>query len=408
MHVSAQSCIVQAFSSGCALLTLCLQLSALPRPFMSMTALQVMESHMKDALRQEIQDVTSQEILAAADQANLLSAMMCRSAGALDKPAPSNPGQGSTGPSTPSAPPREAEVATTPGPEPEPMETQRDKRAAESANPAGKGNGDQEKWPKPFAKGNARSSGPCLDWPNRQERSDRHWRSDSDNDRDKDKAILNLCLSMGRFGINRSQDNYVMFAQCQGMLSMVPELYVAAEAWKTMKKETPALLTLPLRAWLLKHWVDRMPKRVEMIMTSEETIQQAKDMLILDEQCNVPYLEWNRTTRALQVKRDRDPMTLTQVLELLKTMQTLVIQPMTVMRFHATRELCQDMKAEVVPLLLQVGSRTAEGHQLWNSPQRLCHSAACRVTAVSLRGGRMGRSALGVAVQKLVEDMYGA
>ena len=158
MHVSAQSCIVQAFSSGCALLTLCLQLSALPRPFMSMTALQVMESHMKDALRQEIQDVTSQEILAAADQANLLSAMMCRSAGALDKPAPSNPGQGSTGPSTPSAPPREAEVATTPGPEPEPMETQRDKRAAESANPAGKGNGDQEKWPKPFAKGNARTS----------------------------------------------------------------------------------------------------------------------------------------------------------------------------------------------------------------------------------------------------------
>ena len=175
-----------------------------------------------------------------------------------------------------------------------------------------------------------------------------------------------------------------------------------------MKKETPALLTLPLRAWLLKHWVDLMHERVEMIMTSEETIQQAKDMLILDEQCNVPYLEWNRTTRALQVKRDRDPMTLTQVLELLKTMQTLVIQPMTVMRFHATRELCQEMKAEVVPLLLQVGSRTAEGHQLWNSLQRLCHSAACRVTAVSLRGDRMGRSALGVAVQKLVENMYGA
>ncbi|CAE7380059.1 unnamed protein product, partial [Symbiodinium microadriaticum] len=273
----------------------------------------VMESHMKDALHQEIQDVANQEILAAADQANLLSAMMRRSEGALGKPAPSDPGQGSTGPSTPSAPPREAEAATTAGPEPVPME----------------------------------------------ERSDRHWRSDSDRprDQDRDKAILNLCMSMGRlllrhedqFGINRSQDNYVMFAQCQGMLSMVPELYVAAEAWKTMKKETPALLTLPLRAWLLKHWVDLMLKRVEMIMTSEETVQQAKDMLILDEQCNIPYLEWNRTTRALQVKRDRDPMTLTQVLELLKTMQHLVIQPMTVMRFHATRELCQEMKSEVVP-----------------------------------------------------------
>ena len=122
------------------------------------------------------------------------------------------------------------------------------------------------------------------------------------------------------------------------MLLMVPELYVAAEAWKTMKKETPALL----RAWLLKHWVDLMLKGVEMIMTSEETIQQAKDMLLLDDQCNVPYLEWNRNTRALQIKRDRDPITLTQVLELLKAMQTLVIQPVTVIRFHATRELCQD------------------------------------------------------------------
>ena len=384
--------------------------------------------------------MANQEILAAADQANLLSAMMRRSEGALGKPAPSDPGQGSTGPSTPSAPPREAEAATTAGPEPVPMEAQRDKRAADSAIPAGKGNGDQEKWPKPSAKGNARTSDDgwqrdhsqasnrrrgaqdrawgSRDWPARQERSDRHWRSDSDRprDQDRDKAILNLCMSMGRlllrhedqFGINRSQDNYVMFAQCQGMLSMVPELYVAAEAWKTMKKETPALLTLPLRAWLLKHWVDLMLKRVEMIMTSEETVQQAKDMLILDEQCNIPYLEWNRTTRALQVKRDRDPMTLTQVLELLKTMQHLVIQPMTVMRFHATRELCQEMKSEVMPLLLQIGSRTAEGHQLWNSMQRLCHSAACRVTAVSLRGDRMGRSALGVAVQKLVDDLCGA
>ncbi|OLP89870.1 hypothetical protein AK812_SmicGene28628 [Symbiodinium microadriaticum] len=354
------------------------------------TDFKVMESHMKDALRQEIQDVTSQEILAAADQANLLSAMMRRAA--QDRAHHQHPREkrGSRRRRDPSR---------------SPWRPKRDKRAAESANPEGKGNGDQEKWPKPSAKGNARTSDAgwqrdhsqasnrrrgaqdrawgSRDWPNNQGRSDRHWRSDSDRDRDQDKAILNLCGRLllrheDQFGINRSQDNYVMFAQCQGMLSMVPELDVAAEAW------------------------------VEMIMTSEETIQQAKDMLILDEQCNVPYLEWNRTTRALQVKRDRDPMTLTQVLELLKTMQTLVIQPMTVMRFHATRELCQEMKAEVVPLLLQVGSRTAEGHQLWNSLQRLCHSAACRVTAVSLRGDRMGRSALGVAVQKLVENMYGA
>ncbi|CAE7438288.1 unnamed protein product, partial [Symbiodinium necroappetens] len=314
-----------------------------------------METHMKDALRKEMADVETQELMGAQEQANLLSAMMQRSAGALEPSAPSDPGMASTRASTPVG----EGAATEAAPEgPEPMETQRDKRTAED----------------------------------RHDRSDRKWKSDTD----RDKELMNLCLSMGRlllrhedqFGINRAQDNYVMFAQCQGVLSMVPELYVAAEAWKTMKKETPELLTLPLRAWLLKHWVDLMLKRMEMIMTSEETIKQAKDMLILDDQCNVPYLEWNRSSRSLQIKKDRDPMTLSQVLEALKAMQLLAIQPL------------------VVPLMLQVGSRTAECHQMWNHLQRLSHSAACRVTAVSLRSDRMGRSALGVAVQKIIEEMY--
>ncbi|CAE7845917.1 unnamed protein product, partial [Symbiodinium necroappetens] len=261
---------------------------------------QAMETHMKDALRKEMAEVETQELMGAQDQANLLSAMMRRSAGALEPSAPSDPLLDSTRASTPAGEGAATEAAPD---EPEAMETLR----------------DQEKWPR-------------ID---RQDRSDRNWKSDTDGDKAWDQ-----------FGINRAQDNYVMFAQCQGVLSMVPELYVAAEAWKTMKKETPELLTLPLRAWLLKHWVDLMLKRMEMIMTSEDTIKQAKDMLILDDQCNVPYLEWNRSTRSLQIKRDRDPMTLSQVLEALKAMQLLAIQPLVVLRFHATRELCQEMKSE--------------------------------------------------------------
>ncbi|CAE7420227.1 unnamed protein product, partial [Symbiodinium necroappetens] len=48
-----------------------------------------------------------------------------------------DPGQGSTGPSTPAAAPKEARAVPVPESEPEPMDAQRDKRAAESANPAG-------------------------------------------------------------------------------------------------------------------------------------------------------------------------------------------------------------------------------------------------------------------------------
>ncbi|CAE7375731.1 unnamed protein product [Symbiodinium necroappetens] len=395
---------------------------------------QAMETHMKDALRKEMAEVETQELMGAQEQANH-DATFSGGTGAIcteRSRAGQHQGEHASG--------RGCSDRSSPG-RAGSHETQRDKRTAENAAPAGKGNGDQEKWPRPSAKGSARTSDDgwqrghssqapsrrrttqdrswsSREWPNRQDRQDRHDRSDRkwNSDTDRDKELMNLCLSMGRllqrhedqFGINRAQDNYVMFAQCQGVLSMVPELYVAAEAWKTMKKETPELLTLPLRAWLLKHWVDLMLKRMEMIMTSEDTIKQAKDMLILDDQCNVPYLEWNRSSRSLQIKKDRDPMTLSQVLEALKAMQLLAIQPLVVLRFHATRELCQEMKSEVVPLMLQVGSRTAECHQMWNHLQRLSHSAACRVTAVSLRSDRMGRSALGVAVQKIIEEMYGA
>ena len=152
-----------------------------------------------------------------------------------------------------------------------------------------------------------------------------------------------------------------------------------------MKKEQPEIITLPLRTWLLKHWVDLMLQRMEAVMQSEDTIRQAKEMLILDESCNVPYLEWNPSERKLRIKKDRDPMTLSQVLELLKQMQILILQPLAVLRFHTTRELVQNMQSEVVPLMLQIGSRTAECHQLWNAFYRLSHSGACRVVATSPR-----------------------
>ena len=52
---------------------------------------QAMETHMNDALRKEMAEVETQELMGAQEQANLLSAMMQRSAGALEPSAPSDP-----------------------------------------------------------------------------------------------------------------------------------------------------------------------------------------------------------------------------------------------------------------------------------------------------------------------------
>ncbi|CAE7040478.1 unnamed protein product [Symbiodinium sp. CCMP2456] len=93
----------------------------------------------------------------------------------------------------------------------------------------------------------------------------RDWDQDDREERPLDRAtekkLFSLCLSMSRLmmrhedqlSINRAQDNYVMFAQTQGVLSAVPELFKATEAWRQMKKEQPELL---LRTWMLGGFAD--------------------------------------------------------------------------------------------------------------------------------------------------------
>ncbi|CAE7245612.1 unnamed protein product, partial [Symbiodinium sp. CCMP2456] len=389
-----------------------------------------------DALREGARAVAEQELMSAEAQASLLSSMMNKG------PAPSTP-PGPTDSGLPSAPSTRAPTTPTQAPgeaveTPEPMdsaqrETKRQAEVTEEDLQTGNGKG-RDKWQRPQSKGNSRSGegnwgGRGRDHqpaaPRRYQQPSRQWNRDKDWDQDDreerpldrstEKKLFSLRLSMSRLmmrhedqlSINRAQDNCVMFAQTQGVLSAVPELFKATEAWRQMKKDQPELLTLPLRTWMLKHWVDLMLTRMEAVMQSERSIQQAKDMLVLDDSCNVPYLERDASARQLRVKRDRDPMTLSQVLELLKQMQVLVLQPLAILRFHTTRELVQNMQSDVVPLMLQIGSRTAECHQLWNAFYRLSHSGATRVVATSLRGDRMGRSALAVAIQKMVEELSG-
>ncbi|CAE7409538.1 unnamed protein product [Symbiodinium sp. CCMP2592] len=324
-------------------------------------------------LRMGAKQVAEQELMSAEAQAQLLSAMMNREPQTTRSPEPS---RGSTRTSTPAPLESQTHETRENAARPEAMDLSNKDAKRQSETTAeqletGRGKG-RDKW----ARNNRASGG--------------GWDRDHQPD---------------QISINRAQENFVMFAQTQGMLSSVPELYKATQAWKLAKQEHPETLTLPLRAWLLKHWVDLMLQRMEAVMQSETSLQQAKDMLILDESCNVPYLEWNAKERKLQIKQDRDPMTLTQVLDLLKQMQVLVLQPLAVLRFHTTRELVQNMQSDVVPLMLQIGNRTAECHQLWNAFYRLSHSGACRVVATSLRGDRMGRSALAVAIQKLADEI---
>ncbi|CAE7709599.1 unnamed protein product, partial [Symbiodinium necroappetens] len=223
-----------------------------------------MESN-QDVIRESAAEVASQELMSAREQAALLSSMMNKNPSTPPSSTNAvNPSEASTGPNTPvpeTRAPREVPV---------PMETRETKRQADLTEQelqdtsGGNGNGKGgDKWPRSQSKGNSRASDGGWGRDHRApQRRYRQWDWDKDKDKEDktfdratDRKLYELCLAMSRLimrhedqlSINRAQDNFVMFAQTQGVLSAVPELLKATEAWRQMKKEQPEIITLPLR-----------------------------------------------------------------------------------------------------------------------------------------------------------------
>ncbi|CAE7197907.1 unnamed protein product [Symbiodinium sp. CCMP2592] len=262
--------------------------------------------------------------------------------------------------------------------------------------PSGNGNGHGKgpnKWPKANYKGGHSTDG--SGWGSHK---NDYWSKQSwDKDKDKETAQLaKLCTSMARLvlrhedqqSIDRSEKGFILFCQAKGLLSIVPDLKRTAEAWTQQKEQTPEQLTLPMRSALLHQLVDVWYTRMEAVPQTEESRQNAREMLILDSSGNVPYLQYNREEQRLEIKTDRDPMTLERTLEILRELKDLVLLPLTTLRFHAARRRALQNPGEIVPMMLEVGLRTPEADRAWNILSRLSHSGACRAVALSMRQER--------------------
>ncbi|CAE7253515.1 unnamed protein product [Symbiodinium sp. CCMP2592] len=281
-----------------------------------------------------------------------------------------------------------------------------------SGNGNGHGKGPN-KWPKTNYKGGHSTDG--SGWGSHK---NDYWSKQSwDKGQDKETAQLaKLCTSMARLvlrhedqqSIDRSEKGFILFCQAKGLLSIVPDLKRTAEAWTQQKEQTPEQLTLPMRSALLHQLVEVWYTRMEAVPQTEESRQNAREMLILDSSGNVPYLQYNREEQKLEIKKDRDPMTLERTLEMLLELKDLVLLPLTTLRFHAARRRALQNPGEIVPMMLEVGLRTSEADRAWNILARLSHSGACRAVALSMRQERLGRSMLAQNLQKILEELSGA
>ena len=92
-----------------------------------------------------------------------------------------------------------------------------------------------------------------------------------------------------------------------------------------MKEENPAGITLPRRSAMLKQLLDLWYVRLEVVAETEESLQQARTLLILDQAGRIPYLQYNTQTEQLEleIKTDRDPLELKAALESIKEGQEL-------------------------------------------------------------------------------------
>ena len=207
-----------------------------------------------------------------------------------------------------------------------------------------------------------------------------------------------------QMSIHRCESGFMLFLQAQGMLSLVPDLFQVTQVWKKAKAEQPETINLPLRAVLLKHILDVLLTRLEACQKSEASLKEAREMLILDEGSNIPYLEWNAGQKTLQIRKDREPLPFEEAVGIIQELQKLVLLPLVVMRFHSTRKLVKEHKGDVLPMMLQLGHRTPEAQRAWAHMSRLAHSGLFRTCVLSLRGEKMGRNALEIALHKMISE----
>eukprot|EP00439_Symbiodinium_sp_Y106_P082565 s202_g22.t1 len=296
-----------------------------------------------------------------------------------------------------------AAMAGQPAMETEPKELKRGDR--EEAREPERRQGKGPKVPRGDQKGGRWGSSSGWDnwsWPKKAHQEQEGEMSDE---------MIEMCLAMAKLmlrhedqlNISRTETGFVLFCQTKGDLSMVPDMYRTTTLWQRTKETSPQELTISVRAMLMQRFMEVWLNRLEACTQTADSKAQAEQLLILNAEGKVPYLQYNRTTKTMEVKMDREPLELDEVKKMIKEVGRLALLPLTLLRFHPMRKLTDETLAgDVLPMALQVGLRTAEADQCWRHLNTLSHSGACRAAAMNMRGERMGRSVLADLIQEMI------
>eukprot|EP00439_Symbiodinium_sp_Y106_P036835 s1365_g4.t1 len=214
-----------------------------------------------------------------------------------------------------------------------------------------------------------------------------------------------------QMGIDKTENNFVMFFKKESALSLVPTFVKKAEHWHSLKEQKQAKmdeLALPLRTFLFHSMLEALLLRLKETTQSQDQLSTAMTLQVFlpkedNQDLLIPFLKFDPETKALTPLSDRQATTVTEMINKIQELQKLCLCQLAVLRFHSTQKLQGPLQGPTVPFLLQVGSRTPQATQLYLLLRSMTQSAVWQLVGGSLRPERMGRSALAAELAKRLQ-----
>ena len=180
--------------------------------------------------------------------------------------------------------------------------------------------------------------------------------------------------------------------------TLVPDLFQAAQVWKkeVTKPQSPMAHT-SLRSSLL--WCILHKLTLTLQLEDKALLEMAVQNGWVTRDQKWVYQVWSPTQQQLILDEARQPLTTTEVIQLLTDMK-LVVCGDTVSRFHATRPLQENMNGQVLTMVMDISFRTAKANELYGRLEQPQGLAALQICGVQFRKEGYKRSP---GAQRLLE-----
>ncbi|OLP80821.1 hypothetical protein AK812_SmicGene38708 [Symbiodinium microadriaticum] len=148
-----------------------------------------------------------------------------------------------------------------------------------------------------------------------------------------------------------------------------------------------------------------LAQRAQKVLDDQEAQSQAEDLDLYDPNHGFKYQKWDNKEGTMKAIPGRDPLPAKRIVEIAKEMSVLSTHPQLLNRFHATRQLQEQMEGATVTWLLEVGWRGEATARFWELLQLLSHNSALQMLGCTLRPDRLQRSALAQQLQSLLNSL---